>query len=57
MLKQLKYILNSYNDDELKEMSLWVNSSDVIKYVLVEDEDIILITEDAELKINGYEEN
>lgn len=57
MLKQLKYILNSYSDDELKEMSLWVNSSDIIKYILVEDEDIILITEDAKLKINDYEEN
>ena len=57
MLKQLKYILNSYSDDQLKEMSLWINSSDIIKYILVEDEDIILITEDAKLKINDYEEN
>lgn len=56
MLKQLKHILNSYTDSELEEMELWINSSDTIKYILVEDDDIVLITEDADLKINGMEE-
>ena len=57
MLKQLKYILNSYDENELEEMELWVNSSDTIKYILVEDDDIVFITEDADLKINGMEEH
>lgn len=53
MLKQLKYLLLSYSDSELEKMDLWVNSSDIIKYILVEDDDVVLITEDTELKING----
>lgn len=57
MLKQLKYILNSYDDGVLEEMDLWVNSSDTIQYILVEDDDIVLITEDADIKINGMEEH
>ena len=57
MLKQLKHILNSYDDGVLEEMELWINSSDTIKYILVEDDDIVLITEDADLRINGMEEH
>ena len=57
MLKQLKHILNSYDDGVLEEMELWINSSDTIKDILVEDDDIVLITEDADLRINGMEEH
>lgn len=57
MLRQLKYVLNSYTDDELKDMDLWVNSNETVKYILVEDDDIVLITEGIKLEINGYVED
>lgn len=57
MLVRLKRILDSYKDDELEEMELWINSNDTIKSILVEDDDIVLITEDADLRINGMEEH
>lgn len=57
MLVRLKRILDSYKDDELEEMELWINSNNTIKSILVEDDDIVLITEDADLKINGMEEH
>ena len=57
MLVRLKHILDSYTDDELEEMELWIDSNDTIKSILVEDDDIVLITEDADLRINGMEEH
>lgn len=57
MLVKLKHILDSYKDDELEEMALWIDSNDTIKSILVEDDDIVLITEDADLRINGMEEH
>ena len=53
MLKRLKAILNSYTDDELEEMDLWVNSTECAVAILVDDNDIDLITNSAEIKING----
>ena len=52
MLKRLKVILNSYTDDELEEMDLWVNSKECVVAILVDDNDIDLITNSAEIKIN-----
>lgn len=57
MLVRLKYILDSFSDNELEDMDLWIDSNDTIKSILVEDDDIVLITEDADLKINGMEEH
>lgn len=57
MLVRLKHILDSFSDNELEDMDLWIDSNDRIKSILVEDDDIVLITEDADLKINGMEEN
>lgn len=54
MLKKLKAILNSYTDDELEEMDLWVNSTECAVAMLVDDNDIDLITNSAEIKIKGY---
>ena len=53
MLKRLKAILNSYTDDELEEMDLWVNSTECAVAILVDDNDIDLITNSAEIKINS----
>lgn len=53
MLKRLKAVLNSYTDDELEEMDLWVNSKECVVSMLVDNLDIDLITNSAEIKING----
>ena len=53
MLKKLKAILNAYTDDELEEMDLWVNSTECAVAMLVDDNDIDLITNSAEIEING----
>ena len=53
MLKRLKAILNSYTDEELEKMDLWVNSTECVVAMLVDDNDIDLITNSAEIKING----
>lgn len=53
MLKKLKAILNSYTDEELEEMDLWVNSTECAVSMLVDDNDIDLITNSAEIEING----
>ena len=53
MLKRLKAVLNSYTDEELAKMDLWVNSTECAVAILVDDNDIDLITNSAEIKING----
>lgn len=53
MLKKIKAILNSYTDKELEEMNLWINSTECVVAMLVDDNDIDLITNSAEIKING----
>ena len=53
MLKKLKAILNSYTDEELEKMDLWVNSTECVVAMLVDDNDIDLITNSAEIEING----
>ena len=52
MLKRLKAILNSYTDEELEKMNLWVNSAECVVAMLVDDSDIDLITNSTEIKIN-----
>lgn len=55
MLKKLKYLLNSYKDEELEEMELWIDCKDVIKMIAVENDSLTLITEDGvdNLEIDG----
>lgn len=53
MLKKLKVILNSYTDEELEEMNLWINSTECAVAILTDDSDIDLITNSAEIKINN----
>ena len=53
MLKRLKAILNAYTDDELEKMDLWVNSIECAVAILADDNDIDLITNSAEIKINS----
>lgn len=53
MLKRLKAVLNAYTDDELEEMDLWVNSKECAVSMLIDNFNIDLITNSAEIKING----
>ena len=53
MLKKLKDILNTYTDEELKELDLWINSSNIVKQIIVNDYSIDLITNDVDVRING----
>lgn len=52
MLKRLKKILNTYTDEELEDMDLWINSNDYINRIMIDDNSINLITSDADVKIN-----
>lgn len=56
MLKQLKGILNSYSNEELDNMGLWINSSIEVSYILINKNNIDLLTEDIEIKIGGNTE-
>ena len=53
MLKQLKGILNSYSDEELEDIGLWINSSLEVGYILVNKNNIDLLTDTIEIKIGG----
>ena len=54
MLNKLKDILNTYTDEELKELDLWINSSNIVKQIIVDDYNIDLITDNAEVKVNVF---
>ena len=53
MIKKLKYILNLYTDKELENMDLWVNSDDFVDTILIDKNNINLVTADSEIRING----
>ena len=53
MLNKLKDILNTYTDEELKELDLWINSSHEVKQIIVDDYNIDLITNKADVRVNG----
>lgn len=53
-LKHLKDLLNTYSDSELEDMKIWINCSDEVSYVLTDKNNINLITENVEIKIDGY---
>lgn len=54
MLNKLKDILDTYTDEELNELDLWVDSSYKIDQIIVDEFGINLITNNAEVKINGF---
>jgi hypothetical protein len=52
MLKQLKEILNSYTEEQLENMEMWVNSNDTVnKFVVDDNESIDLITSNFIYKV------
>lgn len=52
MIKALKWILNSYTDEELEDMELWVDSYVNVTNILINNNSIDLITASAEVKVN-----
>lgn len=54
MLKKIKDILNTYTEEELKDITLWINDTSELKYILFNDDSISLITNGTEIKVNGY---
>ena len=54
MLNKLKDILNTYTDEELNELDLWIDSTCKIEQIIVDDCNIVLITNNAEVKINDF---
>ena len=52
MLKQLKEVLNSYTDEQLENMEMWVNSNDTVnKFVVDDNKSIDLITSNFIYKV------
>ena len=44
MIKKLKDILNTYTDEELEDMILWINSSDALSNIIIDETNIDLIS-------------
>lgn len=53
MLKKLKDVLNSYTDNELEELDLWIDSRTKVDSIWVKDYNINLITDEAKVEINN----
>ena len=53
MLKKLKAILNTYTDNELEELDLWIDSRTKVDSIWVEDYNINLITDEAKVEMNN----
>lgn len=53
MLKKLKDILNTYTNNELEELDLWIDSRTKVDSIWVEDYNINLITDEAKVEINN----
>lgn len=52
MLKQLKEVLNSYTEEQLENMEMWVNSNDTVnKFVVDDNKSIDLITSNFIYKV------
>ena len=52
MLKQLKEVLNSYTEEQLENMEMWVNSNDTVnKFVVDDNESIDLSTSNFIYKV------
>lgn len=52
MIKELKCILNCYTDEELDDMELWIDSYVNVTNILINNNNIDLITASAEIKVN-----
>ena len=55
VLIRIKKLLNSIDDEELKEMNLWIDNDETIDAVMLETYSITLITNTEKLIINDKE--
>lgn len=53
MIKKLKDILNTYNDDELEDLDIWIDSKTKVDGIWIEEYNINLITDEAKVEINN----
>ena len=51
----LKKLLNSIDDEELKDLELWIDNDTKIKMVGLDKNAISIITEKTDLRVNGSE--
>lgn len=51
-LLTLKKLLNGIDDEELKEMDLWINNEENVELIALDNNSISLITDISLLKIN-----
>lgn len=54
-LIRLKKVLNSIDDEDLKEMDLYIDCDSGVQMVAVEENAITLVTDTHKLKINDKE--
>ena len=55
ILLRLKGLLNSYTDEELRQLDLWVDNETTLQAFTVEDGSITLLTDLSKVKINEME--
>lgn len=54
MIKKIKDLLNSYDDEDLDKIGLYVDNGKEISFMILdENDDIILITENVPISIAG----
>lgn len=51
-LLKLKKLLNGIDDEEIKEMDLWINNEENVELIALDNNSISLITDISLLKIN-----
>lgn len=52
MIKKLKDILNTYTDEELEKIELWVNLRTEVESIIIDEDSINLISSENEIDIN-----
>lgn len=55
ILLKMKRLLNSINDEELKNMDLWINGENKIQILVMDENSILLITDREKLKYDDIE--
>lgn len=54
-LIQLKRILNTFKDKELENYELWIDNDTGVDLIVIDDENICLVTDKNNLKINDMQ--
>lgn len=54
MIKKLRDILNTYTDEEIEELDIWIDSRTKVDSIWVEEYNITLITDEASVDVNNY---